>query len=202
MNSVNYILFEKITEKPPSSYLLDSVTTEFESIISCVSKDHLINRGKNKHVYQSSLSVPPLRVFIESIVTKSNTNTGTLVSSLSYARRLKKLLSHTSRGMECTRHRIFLATLIITTKYIHDTAFKNKHWMNYAEIFRSHEINLMEKQLLQLLDYNLEISDFDLIVDDTVQLYSKEYLVTSDSFISEYSTSSSWDAPMLVSSIL
>ncbi|RCH79338.1 hypothetical protein CU098_004256, partial [Rhizopus stolonifer] len=51
-------------------------------------------------------------------------------------------------------------------------------------------------------DYNLEINDFDLIVDDTVQLYSKEYLVTSDSFISEYSTPSPWDAPMLISSIL
>ena len=53
--------------------------------------------------------------------------------------------------MECTRHRIFLATIIITTKYLHDSAIKNKYWVTYAEMFTAHEINLMEKQLLQLL---------------------------------------------------
>lgn len=53
--------------------------------------------------------------------------------------------------MECTHHRIFLATLIITTKYLHDTALKNKYWVAYAGMFTANEINLMEKQLLQLL---------------------------------------------------
>lgn len=53
--------------------------------------------------------------------------------------------------MECTHHRIFLATLIIASKYIHDTALKNKYWVSYAQMFSATEINLMEKQLLQLL---------------------------------------------------
>jgi hypothetical protein len=82
--------------------------------------------------------------------------------------------------MECTRHRIFLATIIITTKYLHDSAIKNKYWVTYAEMFTAHEINLMEKQLLQLLDYNLEINDFDTIMDYIIQIYTKEYLYNSD----------------------
>lgn len=53
--------------------------------------------------------------------------------------------------MECTHHRIFLATLIIASKYIHDSALKNKYWVGYAQMFSASEINLMEKQLLQLL---------------------------------------------------
>jgi hypothetical protein len=53
--------------------------------------------------------------------------------------------------MECTQHRIFLATLIIASKYIHDSALKNKYWVTYAQLFSACEINLMEKQLLQLL---------------------------------------------------
>lgn len=53
--------------------------------------------------------------------------------------------------MECTHHRIFIATLIIASKYIHDSALKNKYWVGYAQMFSPSEINLMEKQLLQLL---------------------------------------------------
>lgn len=93
----------------------------------------------------------PLRSYIESVVEKSRIDTGTLLTSLSYARRLKSKLASTSKGMECTHHRIFLATLIIASKYIHDTALKNKYWVTYAQMFSASEINLMEKQLLQLL---------------------------------------------------
>ncbi|KAG2192858.1 hypothetical protein INT47_010271 [Mucor saturninus] len=115
----------------------------------------------------------PLRSYIESVVEKSRIDTGTLLTSLSYARRLKSKLASTSKGMECTHHRIFLATLIIASKYIHDTALKNKYWVTYAQMFSASEINLMEKQLLQLLDYNLEIkwAEYNVIVNDTVQVY-------------------------------
>ncbi|KAG1322858.1 hypothetical protein G6F62_010000 [Rhizopus arrhizus] len=177
----------------------DYIAIEFESIIQCIHNEEYIHVNKKIHqLLPSPITsiIIPLRSFIESIVTKSNTKTGTLISTLSYAKRLKHLLSHTSKGMECTRHRIFLATIIITTKYLHDSAIKNKYWVTYAEMFTTHEINLMEKQLLQLLDYNLEIHDFDLIVDEIIQLYSKEYLLTSDTLVSEYSTL--FDSPLLI----
>lgn len=84
-----------------------------------------------------------------------------------------------SLGMECTHHRIFLATLIIATKYIHDSAIKNKYWVEYSsQLFSGNEINLMEKQLLQLLEYRLEIpsGDFELLVNDIVQLHFQHKL--------------------------
>ncbi|CAO0795101.1 unnamed protein product [Mucor circinelloides] len=233
--SFDFMVFDKISKRKISSYLLDYVTNEFEAIISCPSSrsgtitppfsssssvrgasnfdaknniycpdktgstfDHsglpsppLSTSPQRKnlacstaHMTPSSSctnsNVPmPLRSYIEIVMKKSRMDTGTLLTSLCYARRLKLKLFNTSKGMECTRHRIFLATLIIATKYIHDSAIKNKYWIDYSlQLFSGSEINLMEKQLLQLLDYKLEISshDFELLVNDVVQLHFQHKL--------------------------
>lgn len=82
--------------------------------------------------------------------------------------------------MACTHHRIFIATLMITSKYTHDASIKNKYWVEYASnLFSKTEINLMEKQLLQLLDYHLEIpiNDFERIANDISQLHKKEVFI-------------------------
>jgi hypothetical protein len=54
--------------------------------------------------------------------------------------------------MASAPQRIFLASLIISTKLIHDNAPKNKHWLTFSDdYFKLAEINLMEKQFLTLM---------------------------------------------------
>ncbi|KAF9138942.1 hypothetical protein BG015_002210 [Linnemannia schmuckeri] len=64
--------------------------------------------------------------------------------------------------MHCTCHRVFLASLIVAAKYLNDQSPKNKHWSAHSTVFSVGEVNLMEKQLLALLDFDLRITEADL----------------------------------------
>ncbi|KAI8576542.1 hypothetical protein K450DRAFT_256707 [Umbelopsis ramanniana AG] len=156
------------------------------------------------------IDIPPLEEFIRYVVKRSNVQTGTLLASLVYTARLQRKLVAVAKGLACTCHRIFLATLIVTSKYLNDTSPKNKHWARYAVIFSVPEINLMEKQLLLLLEYNLRISQDELLQavsellplpspkavhlredDDELTDYIQHYMVDHSPPLSEYTVSHS-----------
>ncbi|KAI9263249.1 hypothetical protein BDA99DRAFT_509705 [Phascolomyces articulosus] len=148
---------------------------------------------------------PPLRTFISVVVKRSSVRAGTLFATLVFLERLQKRLERVARGMPCTCHRIFLATLIVTSKALHDASPKNKHWAKYAMwCFSLSEINLMEKQLLSILNYRLLIT-----LDDLHHVYScyvslrlpTPVLIPSSSSSSSSTSSLSTYPPSLSSSI-
>ena len=115
------------------------------------------------------LALPPLEAFIQSLVDRSRVQVPTLMCSLVYLSRLQQRLPPVAKGMRCTVHRIFLASLILAAKNLNDSSPKNKHWARYSSVkgfegfgFSITEVNLMEKQLLFLLDWDLRITNEDL----------------------------------------
>ncbi|KAG0670425.1 hypothetical protein C6P40_004198 [Pichia californica] len=107
--------------------------------------------------------LPSLMTFITKLVRYTNVYTGTLMSTIIYMNRLKNKLPKDAKGLPCTRHRIFLACLIIASKNLNDSSPKNKHWAKYTDgLFKREDVNLMERQLLMLLDWEIQINNDEL----------------------------------------
>lgn len=115
--------------------------------------------------------LPPLYEFISALTRAATVPTATLLSALVYLTRLRLRLSADAfYGVRCTAHRIFLSALILTSKYLNDQSPSNKKWAQFCNesagsssfILSSEDISGLEKQTLELLDYNLAITEEDL----------------------------------------
>jgi G1/S-specific cyclin PLC1 len=114
--------------------------------------------------------LPPVESFIATLVRRSHVQVPTLMTSLVFLARLRARLPPVAKGMRCTVHRIFLASLILAAKSLNDASPMNKHWARYTFDgsggfgLSVQEVNLMERQLLFLLDWDVRVTDDDLFL--------------------------------------
>lgn len=116
--------------------------------------------------FQQQQRLPSLRTFITRLVRYTNVYTPTLLTAVCYLNKLRRILPQDAKGLPSTIHRLFLACLILSAKFHNDSSPLNKHWAKYTDgLFTCEDINLMERQLLNLLNWDLRVSEDDLILD-------------------------------------
>lgn len=119
-----------------------------------------------KSVQPDGQQLPLLMSFLTRLVKYTNIYTGTLMTTLVYLQRLKARLPANAQGLPCTRHRILLLCIIVASKFHNDSLPKNCHWAHYTDgLFSAADVNLMERQLYCLLNWDLRVYSEELIVE-------------------------------------
>ncbi|KAI6784530.1 uncharacterized protein J7T54_006575 [Emericellopsis cladophorae] len=175
IDELNQTALEHFVYQPVNNDMIAFLAHAAQNVISCDPTTY--SRSKNPPTPprtpeadaedQLDKSLPSVEDFIRQLVVSSNVQVPTLMASLVYLTRLKARLQPQARGIRCTTHRIFLASLILAAKYLNDSSPKNKHWAKYSHISTKHynfgfdrtEVNTMEKQLLFLLEWDLRIHE-------------------------------------------
>jgi len=123
--------------------------------------------------------VIPLRLFIQETLRRSRTSWSTLQTALFYLMRIKSQITmlwlnpdrwtlnskddnnnNNNNGSDpatCGR-RMFLASLIVASKYLQDRNYANNAWSKICGL-PVREINVIERRFLALIDYNLFIGE-------------------------------------------
>lgn len=177
MQSYNQAALNEFVMLPVSRDMISHLALQASKVIRC--ETHVTASSVSQHgqptppstppMDPADSSLPPLETFITSLVHRSQVQVPTLMTSLVFLARLRARLPPVAKGMRCTVHRIFLASLILAAKNLNDSSPKNKHWARYTVVrgyegfgFSLAEVNLMERQLLFLLDWETRVTEQDL----------------------------------------
>lgn len=122
--------------------------------------------------YFENQKVIPTRGFINEILKRSKATYSTVQISLFYIFRVKKAvqyklhqrsqkkISEPSNSLDdlmCCGRRMFLASLMLASKYLFDKNYQNKAWAQITGL-GIQEINAAEMAFLSLIDYRLHVS--------------------------------------------
>ncbi|KAI9470831.1 MAG: cyclin-domain-containing protein, partial [Benjaminiella poitrasii] len=120
---------------------------------------------------QPKTRVIPTKSFCSEILKRSKVTYSTVQLSLFYIFRVKRIIHEKLRhrlqaasscnnrmdDLICCGRRMFLASLMVASKYLHDKNYHNKAWSKITGLKIS-EINAAELAFLKLIDYRLYIS--------------------------------------------
>ncbi|AET41334.1 cyclin PCL2 Ecym_8038 [Eremothecium cymbalariae DBVPG len=157
--------FNKLPVSIEMVHFLASTTASIIQVKSCSSSEPILS----------------LVDFIKGLINKSNVQTPTLMSTVVYLTRLRSIIPPNVHGIETTRHRIFLGCLILASKNLNDSSPMNKHWCQYTNSLLSlREVNTVERELLEYFNWDLLITNKDLITCLSYFLKPIKELVIAD----------------------
>jgi len=99
--------------------------------------------------------------FVTNVLKRAEVTTPTLLAALVYIDRAKP---HLHIGLEqWALERVFLGSLIVASKYLNDSTLKNVHWALCTGVFGKRDVGRIEREYLEVLNFELGISEADLL---------------------------------------
>ena len=100
--------------------------------------------------------------FVTDIIERAETTVSDILVALVYIQRSKPYLSVQTE--EWAVHRVFLGALITASKYTNDSTLKNIHWAMVSGTFGKRDIGRIEREFIEVLDWDFSVSEADLLV--------------------------------------
>ncbi|KAF8624129.1 hypothetical protein AX15_006035 [Amanita polypyramis BW_CC] len=141
--------------RPVIDYVVDC-------IVECV--DYALGRPttsfRGRH-YTRRPELAKFTTFVTNVVTRAEITTPTLLAALVYIDRARPHL-HIALE-EWALERVFLGALIVASKYLNDSTLKNIHWALCTGVFGKRDIGRIEREYLDVLDFELGITEDDIL---------------------------------------
>jgi hypothetical protein len=99
--------------------------------------------------------------FAANVIARAEVATPVLLASLVYINRAKPHL-HIALE-EWALERVFLGALMTASKYLNDSTLKNVHWALCTGVFGKRDVGRIEREFLDVLDFELRITEDDVL---------------------------------------
>ncbi|KAL1672603.1 hypothetical protein EV122DRAFT_224355 [Schizophyllum commune] len=141
-------------------------TAVIDYVVDCVADtvDYAMHRptsSSRTHVYRRRASLAPFTTFVTNVLTRAETTMPVILATLVYVDRARPFLQVAVE--QWAHERVFLGALIVASKYLNDSTLKNVHWSICTGVFGKRDVGRVEREYLDVLDFQLGITDQDLM---------------------------------------
>ncbi|KAJ7633149.1 hypothetical protein FB45DRAFT_522921 [Roridomyces roridus] len=138
--------------RPVIEYVVDNVSETVEYALSrsgvTLSRGRSSRRGK-------------FTKMVSAVLSRAEVSVATVLVALVYVSRARP---HLSIALEdWALERVFLGALVTASKYTQDSTLRNVHWALCTGVFGKGDIGRIEREFLEVLDWELGISESDVL---------------------------------------
>ncbi|KAL6301626.1 hypothetical protein BKA93DRAFT_796690 [Sparassis latifolia] len=135
-------------------YLVDTVVETVDYALGRASSSR--GRSLSRHTEHTKFTR-----FVTDVIAKAEVPVPVLLTTLVYVHRAKPHIQIALEQWACER--VFLGALIVANKYLNDSTLKNVHWALCTGVFGKRDIGRIEREFLDVLDFELGVSEADLL---------------------------------------
>jgi hypothetical protein len=135
-------------------------------VVDCVvdTVDYAMNRpstsvGRRSASHKTETAA--FTTFVTNVLTRAEVTIPVVLASLVYVDRAKPHLHIALEEWACER--VFLGAVMLASKYLNDSTLKNVHWALCTGVFGKRDVGRIERELLDVLDFELAIREDDIL---------------------------------------
>ncbi|KAF7367533.1 Cyclin N-terminal domain-containing protein [Mycena sanguinolenta] len=171
-------LVDPSTHSPELMQLVDIEISApvIDYVVDCVSE--AVNAAFGRPMGFRTAHSRKFTHFVSNVLSRAEVTPATLLVTLVYIARSRH---HLSIALEkWALERVFLGALIIASKYTQDSTLRNVHWGLVTGVFGKGDIGRIEREFLEVLDWDLGFSEADVLAhhDGLLAMYGVSELPT------------------------